>query len=361
MAKNENVNSGDVRRVNTWWYVLIFFGVILLFSLSWYFLSYYHPGIQERGTFGDQFGFVNALFSGLAFAGLICTILLQKNELTLQREELIYTHAGMEQQTDLFKAQNDNLRIQRFENTFFNMLSLQQQIVNELSIHFTDIIKVREDSTDHIVRYIEKEKPIDKHITGRDLFRYAFCEAKHYIDDSNYVPGLGRAMRVVGFSAYKDSYTPTYFDHYFRHLYTILKFVSQNDWLGEEQQYRYASFLRATLSRYELVWLFYNGLSEYGRDKLKPLLERYSMLKNLRWDLLTICRDNYILLSEKGIVDAYNSRYSGTDFEFHLTECGSKDKTKYQIYAFYNKNEIGEGQSLLDNWRIYMEQYGLTP
>ena len=85
------------------------------------------------------------------------------------------------------------------------------------------------------------------------------------------------------------------------------------------------------------------------------------MLKNLRADLLTICRDNYILLSEKGIVDEYNSRYSGTDFEFHLTECGRKDKEKYQICAFYNKNEIGEGQSLLDNWRIYMKQYGLTP
>lgn len=361
MAKNEKGNNEDVRRVNTWWYVLIFFGVILLFLLSWYYLSYYHPGLQERGTFGDQFGFVNALFSGLAFAGLICTILLQKNELTLQREELICTRAEMERQTDQFKAQNDNLRIQRFENTFFNMLSLQQQIVNELSIHITDIIKLREDSTDHTMRYIEKEEPIDKHITGRDLFRYAFCEAKHYIDDSRHVPGLGRAMRAVGFSAYKESYTPTYFDHYFRHLYTILKFVNQNDWLGEKQQYQYASFLRATLSRYELVWLFYNGLSDYGCDKLKPLLERYSMLKNLRWDLLTICRDNYVLLSEKGIVDEYNSRFSGTDFEFHLTECERKDKEKYQISAFYNKNEIGEGQSLLDNWRIYMKQYGLTP
>ena len=100
MTKNGKVNSGDVRRVNTGGYVLIFFSVILLFSLSWYYLSYFHPGQQERGTFGDQFGFVNALFSGLAFAGLICTILLQKNELTLQREELICTREEMERQTD---------------------------------------------------------------------------------------------------------------------------------------------------------------------------------------------------------------------------------------------------------------------
>lgn len=36
------------------------------------------PNENTRGTFGDQFGAVNALFSGLAFAGLIYTIVLTK-------------------------------------------------------------------------------------------------------------------------------------------------------------------------------------------------------------------------------------------------------------------------------------------
>ena len=43
---------------------------------------------QERGQFGDLFGSVNSLFSGLAFAGLIYAIFLQKKELSLQRTEL---------------------------------------------------------------------------------------------------------------------------------------------------------------------------------------------------------------------------------------------------------------------------------
>ena len=46
---------------------------------------------EERGTFGDMFGAVNALFSGLAFAGIVYTILLQRRELELQREELHVT------------------------------------------------------------------------------------------------------------------------------------------------------------------------------------------------------------------------------------------------------------------------------
>jgi hypothetical protein len=43
---------------------------------------------EKRGQFGDMFGGVNALFSGLAFAGVIYAILLQRRELALQREEL---------------------------------------------------------------------------------------------------------------------------------------------------------------------------------------------------------------------------------------------------------------------------------
>jgi len=45
----------------------------------------------ERGTIGDSFGMTNALFSGLAFAGVIYAILLQQQELSLQREELRMT------------------------------------------------------------------------------------------------------------------------------------------------------------------------------------------------------------------------------------------------------------------------------
>lgn len=44
--------------------------------------------IANAGTFGDSFGLLTALFSGLAFAGVIITILLQRDELRLQRQEM---------------------------------------------------------------------------------------------------------------------------------------------------------------------------------------------------------------------------------------------------------------------------------
>src|SRR6478609_2645720 len=83
--------------------------------------------VGDRGTFGDMFGAVNALFSGLAFGGIIWTILLQRNELILQREE---SRMARQEAID----QNKTLSKQRFENTFFNMLNLQNEIVKNLKM-----------------------------------------------------------------------------------------------------------------------------------------------------------------------------------------------------------------------------------
>jgi hypothetical protein len=47
----------------------------------------------EEGQFGDLFGVTNSTFSGIAFAGLVYTILLQREELRLQRKELSLTRA----------------------------------------------------------------------------------------------------------------------------------------------------------------------------------------------------------------------------------------------------------------------------
>jgi hypothetical protein len=46
---------------------------------------------SDRASFGEMFGAANTLFSGLAFAGVIYAILLQRRELELQRVELKMT------------------------------------------------------------------------------------------------------------------------------------------------------------------------------------------------------------------------------------------------------------------------------
>ena len=65
-------------------------------------------GLTERGQFGDMFGAVNALFSGLAMAGVIYAVYLQRTELVLQRHEL---KAQREEMSKTVGAQTRQLHI----------------------------------------------------------------------------------------------------------------------------------------------------------------------------------------------------------------------------------------------------------
>src|SRR4051812_12720237 len=77
--------------------VLYIMAAILLFSGAyWIWLEmgvrYFerYPATTDKyekaGQYGDSFGRVNALFSGLAFAGVVFAIILQTIELRYQRE-----------------------------------------------------------------------------------------------------------------------------------------------------------------------------------------------------------------------------------------------------------------------------------
>ena len=265
--------------------VWVMLGGVIFFFLLNLSMIFFVPGENTRGTFGDQFGAVNALFSGLAFAGLIYTIILQhrdleiqRHDLKLQREEIALNRREMEEQTAEFEKQNETLKIQRFENTFFNMLSQFQEVVNSLSVK----AKVKREIVD---------------LDGREIFQTLFERAVIYIPKPQRegefvgIRGMKAVLERHGLEGYMNSEDPTLFDHYFGLFYRILKFVRTSTLITRfEDEYEYTSILRATLSRYELVWLFYNGLT-YGEEKLKPLIERYAMLKNLRTELLANCSE----------------------------------------------------------------------
>jgi len=77
-------------------------------------------------------------------------------------------------------------------------------------------------------------------------------------------------------------------DHYFRHLYRTFKWVAEGTprFLPETDKYGYAAIVRSMLSEYELVLIYYNALAFRDNQKFKQLIERFSILDNLRFDLL---------------------------------------------------------------------------
>ncbi len=245
-------------------------GVVLAWGLVWFMLP-----LEGRGTIGDMFGVANALFSGLAFTGIIYTILLQSEELRLQRRELTLTRAEIEGQKQQLVAQNETLRKESFEHTFFALLRLQNDILASMDLRGADGQPVR----------------------GRDCFR-VFCKRLRtcYAEYADRHPETSESERIN--AAYRRFFEESQaeLEHYFRSLYNTVKFVK----ISEVREKRfYTNLIRSQLSSYEVVLLFYSCLSDFGRDKFKPLLEEFALLEALPRALL-INSTEHLLLYDAG-------------------------------------------------------------
>jgi len=105
---------------------ILFISVIAIWVLCWVLIanSTLLIGWDTKGQFGDMFGSVNALFSGLAFAAITYTILLQRHDLKLTREEFIKQSQEFEKQTKILKDQTDSEKEGRNNELFFKILEI---------------------------------------------------------------------------------------------------------------------------------------------------------------------------------------------------------------------------------------------
>jgi len=74
-----------------------------------------------------------ALFTALAFLGVIIAILLQRKELQLQRQELEDTREVLKSQQAEMKAQASLMELQAFDRTFFSMFDLHVKSLDQLA------------------------------------------------------------------------------------------------------------------------------------------------------------------------------------------------------------------------------------
>lgn len=98
------------------------------------------PDWGTRGQFGDMFGVVNTLFSGLAFAGVIYAILLQRQDLALQREELKLTREELRRSAEAQEKSERALSTQALASSQSARLSA----INYLLDHYeSELVKLR--------------------------------------------------------------------------------------------------------------------------------------------------------------------------------------------------------------------------
>ena len=284
----DKLNNEETKSRLWIWIIIAIVGVIAMWGLSWWGINKFIDEPTNQGTFGDMFGAVNALFSGLAFAGLIVTLLYQKEELKLQREELKETRNELNAQKLEFQEQNKTMKRQRFENTFFNMLSLQQEIVANLSYEYYVNPNICPPNVPAEQFYYNSPKGL---LHGREVFEGMYKRAIIDYNGRRYADGVCNILRSYGHLAYSNIKATTRFDHCFRHLYRIYRYVDTSDLITEDERYDYACIIRSQLSDYELVMLFYNCLTTNGREKFKPLIEKYTIFNNLRTELLANSQD----------------------------------------------------------------------
>ncbi len=316
MTKRENTSGARRGWLEVVGYLLVFGSVVGIWFGSWHFIN---TSVQSsvpwlisneamRGLFGDQFGAVNSLFSGLAFAGIIVTILLQKRELRLQRQELINSR-------EKFDEQNRTLERQRFENTFFRLLDLHNDITAKLDLPGVDGRKAHE----YLYQYLlNQDREFNVYISLQKLTRAQVRRIKTELFVGDLYPALTAADVTTlteaianlpgAFDSYLDSDLSMHdakiktayekacvahlddFAHYFRNLYHALRFVDDAIELSSDEKKVYARFLRSQLSDVELISIFYNSLMAYqipgrsmelGHPKMGRLLVRYEILQNM--------------------------------------------------------------------------------
>ncbi|SHM93641.1 Putative phage abortive infection protein [Chryseobacterium carnipullorum] len=207
---------------------------------------------DERGTFGDMFGFANAAFTGLSVVGLIATILLQRNDINIQRKEL-------QKQAELIQSQN-------FENTFFQMMNLFYKVIEQ--IFYSDGTNKFSGKTALSNIHYALLKSAQKYNSEKQELGYVDYSVSYFAFTGDEIRSLIRDH----FDLHKNQLS-----HYYRTLFSIISLIDSSPIVNKNI---YINILTSQLSRTELMLLLYYGIYSDNESHLN-FIEKYSLLKDL--------------------------------------------------------------------------------
>ncbi|GJC05132.1 putative phage abortive infection protein [Aeromonas hydrophila] len=266
---SENPKEKNVKNLDKVLYkilsgAIIWAGLLLLINLV--LISFTDKG----GVFGDFLGGVlNPILTFFTLFGLIATIVIQRQELRLARHE--------------HEKTADALSTQAIETTFFNIIDLHHNIVDNLKVDLEELnhksdaertIKALSASVIKSTVGLPVESRPSK-IQGRAVFE----EILNFLSEKVKSP-----QESLELYKYIQEHHNHILGHYFRNLYQALKVINdyEDNKLSKEQKRKYTSILRAQLSTKELALLFINcieGVSDAGQ--FKNLLIDFQMLEHL--------------------------------------------------------------------------------
>lgn len=261
MKNKENSKKDKTFTLDFWIYLVIF--IVLIGGICYFPVWFTKPGeldFRNTGQIGDTIGGIMGPFVAIAAA--------------------ILTFLAFWVQFKANEQQRKDIALERFESNLFQLIQIQEEITNNLSFTPTD-------GADRLYGRV---------FHGRQVFKILYKEKGFTISEF----GIESSIIKNGIISYEEDKDVGLLDHYFRHLYRVFKFIDEapifiND---KKKKYDYACIMRASLSQYELIMLFYNCLSSNGREKFKPLIERYTIFNNLRVELLATDSDKELYASK---------------------------------------------------------------
>ncbi|WP_422449106.1 MULTISPECIES: putative phage abortive infection protein [unclassified Endozoicomonas] len=204
---------------------------------------------EKWGQFGDFFGgTLNPIFSLFSLLAILWTLIIQSRELS--------------ESTEAFKDQSKQIKKQSFEATFFSMINLNNENIKTIKIE-------------------------EKNIQGREIFKEVYKNLEYYYalekDKSLNEEDESKILK----KAYNTFYAKNQntIGHYIRTLNQIFVFIhdtSEEEILNsdktketiEKETLRYWHIIRAQLTNFELLILFYHSATQRNFIKRSLLSEK---------------------------------------------------------------------------------------
>ncbi len=215
-----------------------------------------------------------------------------------------------------FKDSEKTNNKQRFETTFFNMLSMLIQIRSCLNIKFLDGQGLN--GYDYL-NFCEKELKASYEAVLESKPELTDIEDKisaNQIISSIEIECLKEEVIKVYETFYKSNHASL--GHYFRYIYHIVEFVLKER-RNENDIETYLGIIQSQLSDNELSLIFYNCLSRFAKKKVtkEPRffnnLDTYGFLENVDSDSL-LSRNHHILYPKTNFkflnADEIKTRYN---------------------------------------------------
>lgn len=241
--------------------IAVAFTIAVFFFYVWHFSGGLSSNPDAWGQFGDYFGGVlNPIFGLGGFIALLFTLYHQREEL--------------EKTTKHFEAQTAIAQLQGFESTFFQLLGLYRQVVDDLKITAPFEMTGNPNSPGELVGRACL-RGLHQELLERYLMR---------VQRGDLMTTLREGVQEV-YGEFYEVYGHLV-GHYFRTIYNIVKFIDRAE-IDQEKKRTYSNLLRAQLSKYELGLLFYNCVSNFGSKELAPLVVKYNLLKHLEDSVLS--------------------------------------------------------------------------